>query len=305
RQGLLRRDRRASRALEADSGPLQGLRRDAEVERLPVAAHDGDRAEGTAARDPGADPRDAPDGRIRRRRPLDLQAPRRGAAAGVAPAGGGGRQRAWLGRVVDAAGLADPAEFMDSLMGEMFDDEVFVFTPQGEVKALPSGATPLDFAYAVHTDVGHRCVGAKVNGRIVPLHSELGSGDIVEILTSNRERGPSRDWLTLVRTSRARNKIRQWFAHQQREDLEQKGRDSLAQAFRSNGLPSQKLSSAPLLAQLIREMGFKKADDFYVAIGGGKVPVSQVVNKVLQRLKTTEVAEEQSPATRRHTRARV
>ena len=215
------------------------------------------------------------------------------------------RQLAWLGRVVDAAGLADPAEFMDSLMGEMFDDEVFVFTPQGEVKALPSGATPLDFAYAVHTDVGHRCVGAKVNGRIVPLHSELASGDIVEILTSNRERGPSRDWLTLVRTSRARNKIRQWFAHQQREDLEQKGRDSLAQAFRSNGLPSQKLSSAPLLAQLIREMGFKKADDFYVAIGGGKVPVGQVVNKVLQRLKTTEVAEEQSPATRRHTRARV
>ena len=190
-------------------------------------------------------------------------------------------------------------------MGEMFDDEVFVFTPQGEVKALPSGATPLDFAYAVHTDVGHRCVGAKVNGRIVPLHSELASGDIVEILTSNRERGPSRDWLTLVRTSRARNKIRQWFAHQQREDLEQKGRDSLAQAFRSNGLPSQKLSSAPLLAQLIREMGFKKADDFYVAIGGGKVQVGQVVNKVLQRLKTTEVAEEQSPATRRHTRARV
>ena len=157
----------------------------------------------------------------------------------------------------------------------------------------------------MHTDVGHRCVGAKVNGRIVPLHSELASGDIVEILTSNRERGPSRDWLTLVRTSRARNKIRQWFAHQQREDLEQKGRDSLAQAFRSNGLPSQKLSSAPLLAQLIREMGFKKADDFYVAIGGGKVPVGQVVNKVLQRLKTTEVAEEQSPATRRHTRARV
>jgi guanosine-3',5'-bis(diphosphate) 3'-pyrophosphohydrolase len=191
---------------------------------------------------------------------------------------GAERQLAWLGRVVDAAGLADPAEFMDSLMGEMFDDEVFVFTPQGEVK---------------------------VNGRIVPLHSELASGDIVEILTANRERGPSRDWLTLVRTSRARNKIRQWFAHQRREDLEQKGRDSLAQAFRSNGLPSQKMSSSPLLAQLIREMGFKKADDFYVAIGGGKVPVGQVVNKVLQRLKTTEVAEEQSPAPRRHTRARV
>src|SRR4029077_13991632 len=142
-----------------------------------------------------------------------------------------------------------------------------------------AGATPLDFAYAVYTDVGHRTVGAKVNGRIVPLHSELASGDLVEILTSNRDRAPSRDWLTLVRPSRARNKIRQWFAHQQREDLEQKGRDSLAQAFRSNGLPSQKLSSAPLLAQLIREMGFKKADDFYVAIGGGTETSGQGLNQ--------------------------
>src|SRR4249919_352338 len=220
--------------------------------------------------------------------------------------GAQGAANAWVAQLADWQGDAsDPKEFMDTLRVDLFSDEVYVFTPKGEVKSLPAGATPLDFAYAVHTDVGHRCVGAKVNGRIVPLHSELASGDIVEILTSNRERGPSRDWLTLVRTSRARNKIRQFFAHQQREDLEQKGRDSLAQAFRSNGLPSQKLSSAPLLAQLIREMGFKKADDFYVAIGGGKVPVSQVVNKVLQRLKTTEVAEEQSPATRRHTRARV
>ena len=164
-----------------------------------------------------------------------------------------------------------------------------MFTPKGEVKSLPVGSTPLDFAYAVHTDVGHRCVGAKVNGRIVPLHYTLQSGEFVEVLTSKQERGPSRDWLTLVKSSRARNKIRQWFTQQAREDLEQRGRESLQQALKSNGLPHQKVSSSPLLAGIIREMGFKKADDFYVAIGGGKIQVGQVVSKLIGRLKTVEV----------------
>ena len=168
---------------------------------------------------------------------------------------------------------------MDTLRVDLFSDEVYVFTPKGEVKSLPAGATPLDFAYAVHTDVGHRCVGAKVNGRIVPLHYTLQSGEFVEVLTSKQERGPSRDWLNLVKTSRARNKIRQWFTQQAREDLEQKGRDSLQQALKSNGLPHQKVSASPLLAGIIREMGFKKADDFYVAIGGGKIQVGQVVTQ--------------------------
>ena len=137
---------------------------------------------------------------------------------------------------------------MDALRGGLFDEEVYVFTPKGELKALAAGATPLDFAYAVHTDVGHRCVGAKVNGRIVPLSYTLSSGDIVEVLTSKSERGPSRDWLKVVRTTRARNKIRAWFAKEQREDTEQKGRDALHQALKSNGLPHQKIGSSPLLA---------------------------------------------------------
>jgi GTP diphosphokinase / guanosine-3',5'-bis(diphosphate) 3'-diphosphatase len=200
--------------------------------------------------------------------------------------------RTWLHEVVEGADEKDPQAFMDALRGGLFDEEVYVFTPKGELKALAAGATPLDFAYAVHTDVGHRCVGAKVNGRIVPLSFTLSSGDIVEVLTSKSERGPSRDWLKIVRTTRARNKIRQWFAKEQREDLEQKGRDSLHQALRSNGLPHQKVASSPLLAALIREMGFRKAEDFYVAIGGGKVPVGQVVQKILQRLKTHEVVDE-------------
>ena len=197
---------------------------------------------------------------------------------------------AWVSQLMDWQNdERDPKEFMESLRVDLFSDEVYVFTPAGDVKSLPAGATPLDFAYAVHTDVGHRCVGAKVNGRIVPLHYTLNSGDFVEVLTSKKERGPSRDWLNLVKTTRARNKIRQFFSQQQREDLEQKGRESLHQALKSNGLPHQKVAASPLLAGIIRDMGFKKADDFYVAIGGGKVQVGQVVSKVIGRLKTTEV----------------
>jgi GTP diphosphokinase / guanosine-3',5'-bis(diphosphate) 3'-diphosphatase len=196
----------------------------------------------------------------------------------------------WLSQLMDWQNDArDPTEFMETLRVDLFSDEVYVFTPKGDVKSLPAGATPLDFAYAVHTDVGHRCVGAKVNGRIVPLHYTLHSGDFVEVLTAKQGRGPSRDWLNLVKTSRARNKIRQWFSQQAREDLEAKGRETLHQALKSNGLPHQKVAASPLLAGIIRDMGFKKADDFYVAIGGGKVQVGQVVSKLLGKLKTSEV----------------
>src|SRR5687768_13473901 len=176
-------------------------------------------------------------------------------------------------------------------MVDLFGDEVFVFTPRDEVKSLSAGSTPLDFAYAVHTDVGHRCVGAKVNGKIVPLHYELNSGDIVEILTAKRERGPSRDWLALVKTTRARNKIRQWFKAESRDDSEHTGRDLLQEHLNKAGFPAQKIVSSPLLADVIREMGFKKADDFYIALGGAKISAKVVVNKLTQRLKQGEAAE--------------
>ncbi len=188
----------------------------------------------------------------------------------------------------------DPEEFTDQLRGELIEDEVFVFTPKGEVKSLAAGATPLDFAYEIHTDVGHRCVGAKVNGKIVPLHYELQSGDIVEVLTSKRERGPSRDWLAVVKTTRARNKIKAWFKAESREDSEHTGRDLLQEHLNKAGLPAQKITGSPLLADVIREMGFRKADDFYIALGGAKVSPKVVVNKVLSRLKAGEAAEELS-----------
>ena len=186
----------------------------------------------------------------------------------------------------------DPSEYMRTLRTDLFDDEVYVFTPKGEVKTLPAGATPIDFAYAVHTDVGHRTVGAKANGRIVPLHYRLRNGDFVEILTSKTGRGPSRDWLGLAASSRARNKIRQWFQRETRGETESKGRDALDQALKAQNLPYRKLQGSSVLAQVIRELGFKKAEDFYIAVGSGKLGVGQIVNKVLQRLKTEQVAEE-------------
>jgi guanosine-3',5'-bis(diphosphate) 3'-pyrophosphohydrolase len=187
---------------------------------------------------------------------------------------------------------ADPREFMKTFRTDLFDDEVYVFTPKGEVKTLPAGATPIDFAYAVHTDVGHKTVGAKINGRIVPLHYRLKNGDFVEILTSKSGRGPSRDWMSLAASSRARNKIRQWFQRETRGETEAKGREMLDAALKAQSLPYRKLQGSAVLAQVIRETGFKKAEDFYLALGSGKLQTGQIVNKVLQRLKTDEVAEE-------------
>jgi guanosine-3',5'-bis(diphosphate) 3'-pyrophosphohydrolase len=201
---------------------------------------------------------------------------------------------AWVNQLMDesAADEADPREFMKTFRTDLFDEEVHVFTPKGQVKTLPAGATPIDFAYAVHTDVGHRTVGAKVNGRIVPLHYTLRNGDFVEILTAKQGRGPSRDWLSLAKSSRARNKIRQWFSRETREDAEAKGREALENALRGQNLPYAKLRGSAVLAQVIRETGFKKAEDFYMALGQGKLQPGTIVNKVVQRLKTEQVAEE-------------
>jgi GTP pyrophosphokinase len=214
-------------------------------------------------------------------------------APGKRPADGEQKLR-WLRSMLDwQQELQDPKEFMENLKVDLFDEEVFVFTPRGEVKSLAAGATPLDFAYEIHTELGHRCVGAKVNGKIVPLNYSLKSGDIVEVLTGKRERGPSRDWLAVVKTTRARNKIKQWFKAETREDTEHAGRELLQDHLKKAGLPAQKVTGSPLLADVIREMGFRKADDFYIALGGAKISAKTVVSKVLQRLKQGEAAEEE------------
>jgi GTP diphosphokinase / guanosine-3',5'-bis(diphosphate) 3'-diphosphatase len=203
----------------------------------------------------------------------------------------------WLRHLLDwQQDMHDPQEFAATLKADLFEDEVFVFTPKGEVKSLAHGATPLDFAYAVHTDVGHRCVGAKVNGKIVPLHYELESGDICEVLTSKKERGPSRDWLSLAKTTRAQSKIRAWFTRERREDSERSGREILHENLKRAGLPPQRIAGSPLLADVIRELGFRKADDFYVALGGAKISPKTVTSKLMARLKEGESAVEPTSA---------
>jgi len=210
------------------------------------------------------------------------------------PAAPGEREEAklqWLRSMLDwQQELSDPREFMETLRTDLFEEEVYVFTPKGEVKSLAAGATPLDFAYEVHTEIGHRCVGARVNGKMVPLHYELRSGDIVEIMTAKRERGPSRDWLALVKTTRARNKIKAWFKAETRQDTEHGGRELLQEQLRKAGLPAQKIAGSTLLADVIREVGYRKADDFYIALGSAKISPKLVVNKVMQRLKQGESA---------------
>ena len=190
---------------------------------------------------------------------------------------------AWLHQMMEwQSETGDAKEFMDTLRVDLFEDEVFVFTPKGDVKSLAAGSTPVDFAFAVHTDVGSHTVGAKVNGRIVPLHSKLSSGDIVEVITSKSSRGPSRDWLDFVQTTRARQKIRQHFRREQREDSEHSGRDLLLEVLRREGVASQKILTSKVFSQICKEIGFNKPDDLYAAIGSGRVPVKTVANKILQ-----------------------
>ena len=161
-------------------------------------------------------------------------------------------EMAWLQRIADVDRQTDdPIEFLEALKLDLEQDEVYVFTPKGKVIALPARSTPVDFAYAIHTEVGHRCIGARVNGRLVPLETQLSSADTVEIFTSKSPTaGPSRDWLQIVASTRARNKIRQWFSRERREDAIENGREELARALRRDGLPLHKLLGSTALQQV-------------------------------------------------------
>jgi len=202
----------------------------------------------------------------------------------------------WLQRMVDWQQEAnDPAQFMQTLKVDLEHEEVFVFTPKGKVIALAYGANPVDFAYHIHTDVGHRCIGARVNGRLVPLDTELRSGDTVEIFTSKVEgAGPSRDWLQFVRTPRARSKIRQWFSRERREDAMDAGRDDLVRAIRKEGLPVQKLVNSPVLVEVAETMHYADLDALHAAIGEGHVSAKAVAQRIQRALRG---GEEQLPVT--------
>ncbi|QNE45067.1 bifunctional (p)ppGpp synthetase/guanosine-3',5'-bis(diphosphate) 3'-pyrophosphohydrolase [Frigoribacterium sp. NBH87] len=190
---------------------------------------------------------------------------------------------AWLAHISDwQAETADPGEFLDSLRFEIGAKEVYVFTPQGKVIGLPSGATPVDFAYAVHTEVGHRTMGAKVNGRLVPLESVLNSGDVVEVFTSkNPDSGPSQDWLSFVKSPRARNKIRQWFTKERRDEAIEQGKDAIARAMRKQNLPLQKLMNQDSIAEVASQLRHDDVSSLYAAVGEGHISTQSVIEKVL------------------------
>ena len=207
---------------------------------------------------------------------------------------------AWLQRIVEwSAESSDPSEFLETLKLDLDTDEVYVFTPKGDVISLPTSSTPIDFAYAIHTEVGHRCIGAKINGRLVPLDSRLSSGDTVEIFTSKvPSAGPSRDWLKIAASPRARNKIRQWFSRERREDAIESGREDLAKALRKEGLPVQKLAASQTLAKLIETLNYADLEALYVAIGESHVSAQSIAQRVARDLRGGE-HEEQLPSTAR------
>ncbi|MDQ1528316.1 MAG: diphosphokinase / guanosine-3,5-bis(diphosphate) 3-diphosphatase, partial [Actinomycetota bacterium] len=227
-----------------------------------------------------------------------------GKQADTAPQGD--TEMAWLAHISDwQAETSDPSEFLDSLRFEIGAKEVYVFTPQGKVIGLPAGATPVDFAYAVHTEVGHRTMGAKVNGRLVPLESELQSGDSVEVFTSkNPDAGPSQDWLNFVKSPRARNKIRQWFKIERREEAIEQGKDAIARAMRKQNLPLQKLMNQDSFAEVAALMRYEDVSALYAAVGEGHVSTQSVIEKVVASVQTEAEAEDEEFVFTPNTRSR-
>ncbi|MFE4796916.1 RelA/SpoT family protein [Streptomyces sp. NPDC056708] len=228
---------------------------------------------------------------------------------------GGGRSQdtvndmAWLRQLLDwQKETEDPSEFLESLRFDLSRNEVFVFTPKGDVIALPAGATPVDFAYAVHTEVGHRTIGARVNGRLVPLESTLDNGDLVEVFTSKAAgAGPSRDWLGFVKSPRARNKIRAWFSKERRDEAIEQGKDAIARAMRKQNLPIQRILTGDSLVTLAHEMRYPDISSLYAAIGEGHVAAAGVVQKLVQALggedaANEDLAESAPPSRGRHKR---
>ncbi len=203
-------------------------------------------------------------------------------------------EMAWLRQLMDwQQETADPSEFLESLRFDLHAAEVFVFTPKGDVLSLATGATSVDFAYAVHTEVGHRCIGARVNGRLVPLESTLHNGDVVEIFTSKAPTaGPSQDWLGFVQSARARNKIRQWFAKERREDAIDAGKDSIGRAMRKQGLPLQRLLAGEALVVLAKDLRFPDVSALYAAVGEGHLSAQTVVQRLVTSMGGPEGAVE-------------
>ena len=187
----------------------------------------------------------------------------------------------WLRQMMEwEKDLKDPHEFLDALKEDVFNSQVYVFTPKGDVVEMPAGATPIDFAYRVHTNVGNKCVGAKIDGKIVPIDYKLQNGNIVEILTSSNSNGPSRDWLNIVKTPNAKSRIRQWFKKERREENIERGYELLEREFKKYGLPLKDSSIEKYMLQIAKKLNQPSVEDLVATIGYGGIMVSQVVPKV-------------------------
>lgn len=211
---------------------------------------------------------------------------------------------AWMRQLLDwQREAADPGEFLESLRYDLAVKEIFVFTPKGDVITLPSGSTPVDFAYAVHTEVGHRCIGARVNGRLVALERKLENGEVVEVFTSkDPNAGPSRDWQAFVVSPRAKAKIRQWFAKERREEALETGKDAITKEVRRVGLPLQRLMNADLMVAVAKELHYTDVSALYTAIGEHHVSAHHVVQRLVALLGGVggveeELAERSTPST--------
>ncbi|WOC14231.1 Bifunctional (p)ppGpp synthase/hydrolase RelA [Gordonia sp. MP11Mi] len=202
---------------------------------------------------------------------------------------------AWMRQLLDwQREAADPGEFLESLRYDLAVREIFVFTPKGDVITLPAGSTPVDFAYAVHTEVGHRCIGARVNGRLVALERPLENGEVIEVFTSKAETaGPSKDWQNFVVSPRAKAKIRQWFAKERREEALEAGKDAIVKEVRRGGLPLHRLLSGESVTSVAKEFGFNDVDALYTAVGEGHVPAGRMVHRLVAMLGGVEAAEDE------------
>lgn len=195
----------------------------------------------------------------------------------------------WLRQLLEwQRDLNDPREFMESLKIDLFTNEVFVFTPKGDVVDLPAGSTPVDFAYKIHSAIGNKCIGAKVDGRIVPIDYKLKNGNIIEILTSSHSNGPSRDWLKFVKSTQAKNKIRQWFKKERKEENTEKGREMLEREVRRSGYDLQNLLKQQWLLMLAKKFNLNTIEDLYAAIGYGGIMLNQVVPKLKEMHKLAQ-----------------
>lgn len=200
---------------------------------------------------------------------------------------------AWLRETLEwQKNTENPVEFLKTLKTELFEDEVYVFTPKGMIKVLPMGATPIDFAYSVHEQIGHKMIGCKINGKMMPIITELSSGDIVEVITSDQPKGPSRDWLKFVKSSSAKTRINRWFKIEQREENIEKGKEIIDKEIRKLGMKNSELLKPEWIELILKKYKFNEIDDLYASIGFGGISDKKVMARLLNEYRKEHEAED-------------